>query len=161
MGTAGRATNGSFFQRGFALARLNNDGTLDPTFGANGRVLTLFGSQNAEALGVAIDPVGRIVASGSSGSTATRDGAGRDFAFARYLPNGTLDPSFGTTGTTSLDFYGGGDEAADLTIQPDGKIVAGGAAQTSSGDVFAAVLPNDRRCARHELRQRGQGDGVH
>jgi uncharacterized delta-60 repeat protein len=139
VGTAGRATNGSFFQRGFALARLNSDGTLDPTFGANGLVLTLFGLENAEALGAAIDPDGRIVVSGSSGSAAPREGASRDFAFARYLADGTLDPSFGTAGTASFDFYGGGDEAADLTIQPNGKLIAGGAVQTSFGDVFAAV----------------------
>jgi len=139
VGTAGRQTGGSFYQRGFGVARLNEDGSLDSSFGVGGRILTLFGFQNAEALGVALAADGKIVVAGADGSGAPRFGSGRDFAIARYLPGGTLDPAFGTGGTTTVDFFGGGDEATGVAVQPDGKIVAGGSAQTSSGDDFAAV----------------------
>jgi uncharacterized delta-60 repeat protein len=136
-GTAGRDTGGSLFQRGFGLIRLDANGDLDPSFGSGGLVLTGFGFQNAEALGVAIAVDGKIVVAGAVGSSAPRFGVERDFALARYLADGTLDPSFGTGGTVTADFFGGGDEAADVAIQPDGKIVAGGGAQTDFGNVFA------------------------
>jgi hypothetical protein len=43
----------------------------------------------------------------------------------------------------TVDFFGGFDAANDVLIQPDGKIVAGGAAQNgaSKGLGLARVLP--------------------
>jgi uncharacterized delta-60 repeat protein len=48
-----------------------------------------------------------------------------DFALARYLPNGSLDSTFGGDGRVSTDF-GDGDFAFGLALQPDGKLVAAG-----------------------------------
>ena len=48
----------------FALARLNGDGTLDATFGVNGKVMTDFTSGRDYATGVAIQADGRIVVVG-------------------------------------------------------------------------------------------------
>lgn len=59
----------------FALARYSSDGSLDPSFDSDGRVVTDFGVQEF-AFGVAIQSDGRIVAAGL--------GSG-DFAVARYL----------------------------------------------------------------------------
>ena len=59
----------------FALARYENDGTLDPTFGADGRVTTRFGSGSSAAFGLAIQENQRIIAAG-----AIR----RNFALARF-----------------------------------------------------------------------------
>ena len=48
--------------------------------------------------------------------------------FARFTPDGLLDPTFGTGGTTEIDFADGSvNWANDLVEQPDGKLVAGGA----------------------------------
>src|SRR5262249_51144189 len=47
----------------FALARLNSDGTLDPTFGTGGKVTTDFGGAE-EAATVAVQRDGRIVVAG-------------------------------------------------------------------------------------------------
>jgi hypothetical protein len=64
----------------FALVRLEPDGSPDPTFGTNGVVTTDFGvGGSEEILAIAIQPDGRIVAVGSSSSSA-----GRRFAVARY-----------------------------------------------------------------------------
>jgi uncharacterized delta-60 repeat protein len=60
----------------FALARFNADGTLDDTFGGDGKVTTSFAGVRPEAEGVAIQADGKIVAAGRAG--------GR-FAVARYL----------------------------------------------------------------------------
>ena len=76
----------------FALARYLPNGTLDPTFSGDGKVLTDFGGV-ANAL--AIQPNnGRLVVAGWSTARGNTD-----FALARYLPNGTLDATFGGDGT--------------------------------------------------------------
>lgn len=63
----------------FALARYNIDGSLDTNFGKGGLVVTDFGGIS-QAIGVAIDADGNIVAAG----TAFQNG-GFEFAVARYL----------------------------------------------------------------------------
>ena len=44
----------------------------------------------------------------------------------RLNDDGTLDTSFGTAGVVTVDFFGGYDEASDVVIQPDGKILVVG-----------------------------------
>jgi uncharacterized delta-60 repeat protein len=72
----------------FTLARYDADGTLDPSFGDDGIVLTHFVG-NSYAEGVVIQPDGKIVAAGG--------GAG-SFVLARYTTSGKLDPTFGRGG---------------------------------------------------------------
>lgn len=67
----------------FALARYNADGSLDSSFGGDGRVLTEFtplGLLPDEVNGVAIQPDGKIVAAGW-----TLGVVNNDFAVARYV----------------------------------------------------------------------------
>jgi len=78
----------------FAVARYKPKGTLDPTFGTGGVVVTDVGSYRDEAYGVALQPDGDIVAAGVQG--AGRPGS--NVAVVRYLPDGTPDPSFGNGG---------------------------------------------------------------
>ena len=120
-----KGKNGSTF-REIALARFNFDGALDHTFGPNhdGAVLTVVGQKgDDQATAVAIQPDGKIVV---AGLTQTRDdGSGfAEFAVLRYLPNGTLDPTFEGDGRKTIDFHGGG--ATDVALQNDGKIVVVG-----------------------------------
>src|SRR5437870_3563768 len=105
----------------FALARHDADGTLDPSFGGGGRVLTNFAGRD-EASALALQSDGKIVVAGFSGA-----GGRQDFAVARYNPDGSLDPSFGSGGRVLTDF-GGDDEASALALQSDGKIVVAGSA---------------------------------
>jgi uncharacterized delta-60 repeat protein len=106
------------------LARYSSEGVLDTTFGiaGTGKVTTDFGSTDA-AFAVAIQANGRIVVAGRTGVV------GSDFALARYLPNGSLDTTFGgplafnNTGKVTTSF--GGTERADgVAVQADGMIVA-------------------------------------
>jgi uncharacterized delta-60 repeat protein len=133
-------TNGS--DNDFAIARYNSDGSLDSTFDGDGRAVTDFGSLNDEAFSVAIASTGRIVV---AGSTSSRNG---DFAIARYLADGSLDPAFGSAGLVTSDAFCTGncsntiDRGRGVGIYPDGKIVVGGDAQgTVSGSAvrFAAA----------------------
>ena len=76
----------SGFDSDFALARLNINGTLDSSFDSDGKVSTGFGDLTEKADRVAIQPDGKIVATGSGFTASSR--------LARYLSNGALDTSF-------------------------------------------------------------------
>jgi uncharacterized delta-60 repeat protein len=106
----------------FALARYKEDGALDQSFGDGGMVTTaIAGGGGDEARSVAIQENGRIVVAGSD--------SWRRFAVVRYRPSGALDDSFGGgDGVVRTNFAAGDDVAFDVAIQPDGKIVAVGAA---------------------------------
>ena len=131
---AGQAQNGT--NGDFALARYNPNGTLDNTFDGDGKVLTDFGSGADEsAHDVGLQPDGKIVVAGEQSRTdSTTFEVSRDFALARYNPDGTLDSNADVDPTTSFnvvgklvhDFSGANDAAEGLAIQPDGKIVAAG-----------------------------------
>ncbi|MBK8465046.1 MAG: hypothetical protein IPL32_04375 [Chloracidobacterium sp.] len=63
----------------FGAVRHNTNGSLDSTFDGDGKVTTAFGTNTDEALAVAIQPDGKIVAAGYR-----FDGANSDFALVRY-----------------------------------------------------------------------------
>ncbi|MEU3483845.1 calcium-binding protein [Streptomyces sp. NPDC033754] len=121
-------------------AALAAPGDLDPTFGPDGRVTTAFPGY-AEGRDIARQADGKLVVAGLS------EGG---FALARYLPDGGLDPAFGTGGRVTSDFGGGAHAANAVAIQPaDGKIVVAGTteviAEEGGGCCFFSVaryLPN-------------------
>jgi uncharacterized delta-60 repeat protein len=119
----------------FALARFDDDGRLDPSFGGgDGKVTTNFvGGDVANAL--AIDSGGRIVVVGSANG-------GRLIALARFNPDGSLDDLFGIGGKVLKNLPSGGGSAEAVAIQSDGKIVVAGAASNGS-DVDFALLRYD------------------
>jgi uncharacterized delta-60 repeat protein len=111
----------------FSLVRYQPDGSLDPTFGTGGTVLTDFGGEDY-VTSVVLQPDGRILAAGSSWT----GGGSFTFDLARYSNTGILDPSFGAGGKVVTTFGGGNDAARAVALQPDGRIVAGGRAGSSS-----------------------------
>ncbi len=123
---AGLASNGTNYD--FAVARFKTNGSLDSTFGTNGRVITPMGSSQDIINAVGIQADGKIVVAGSS-----NNGTYLDVALARYNTNGSLDATFGTAGKVISSLGGGDDIAYSLAIQPDGKIVTAGYVSPSSG----------------------------
>jgi uncharacterized delta-60 repeat protein len=116
----------------FALARYNRDGTLDTTFGDGGRVLTTFAPNSIDrANAVVIQSDGKIVAAGS-----TRSGPTSEFAVARYLPDGSLDPSFDVDGLVVAPISSG--VVFDLALQRDGKLIAAGWSNPGGFDIAMA-----------------------
>jgi uncharacterized delta-60 repeat protein len=106
----------------FALARYNSNGSLDPGFGAGGKVITTFGGID-QASAVTLQPDGKIVVAGQ-----TDTGVSIDFALARYMPDGSLDGAFGSGGRVTTNFTGTSDDLGSaVALQSDGKIVVGGA----------------------------------
>jgi len=116
-----------------ALARYNDDGTLDTTFNANGTVVTAFDSGNATAQAVAIQSDGRIVAAGWLDDGNRK---GPDFALARYNTDGTPDRTFNST-VTVVTNLGGFDVAYGVGIQSHGNIVAAGFSNVNGTSDFA------------------------
>jgi uncharacterized delta-60 repeat protein len=123
-----------------AAAATPSPGSLDTTFGQGGSATVSVGSL-AAACAVAVQPDGKIVTAGQ----ATVDGRNVLLSI-RMTPTGSLDPSYGVGGivTVSINGSAGVDSGAALVLQPDGKIVIGGAARTSVGGPmgFAAVRLN-------------------
>ncbi len=112
----------------FALARYNSNGNLDPTFGNGGKVITDFLGGGDVANALAIQPDGRILAAGWMTDPTWH------MAIARYQPDGTLDPTFGIAGTVMTDFGPGYEQAYDIGLLADGRIVIAGLSNENAGD---------------------------
>ena len=112
------------------VVRYNPDGSLDTTFGAGGVVRTTFGDDSAGASALIIQADGKLVAAGTS---IALDPLAGKFALARYLADGTLDPSFGVGGkvTTPINNYAA---ANALVARSDGKLLAAGSAVSTPGN---------------------------
>ena len=111
----------------FALARLASDGSLDPTFGGNGRVMTNVTPSSDVLNGMALQPDGKIVVVGSV-SAGNRNGK---IGVLRYRSDGTLDPAFGGDGIVLTDPTPIFDDGYAVGVEPDGQIVVAGEAGTS------------------------------
>jgi uncharacterized delta-60 repeat protein len=114
--------NNDYAGEDFAVARYNPDGTLDKTFGAGGKTQTDFPGLAAVASSVVVQSDGKIVLAGGAFPLFTFLG---DFKLVRYNSNGSLDTSFGDGGVVTTNFPQGS-YAFDVTLQPDGKIIAAG-----------------------------------
>ena len=112
---------------GFALARYNSRGRLDPSFGRHGRVRIRLGPSGSAANAIALQPDGKIIAAGTnSGNEVTP----QSWVVARFNPDGSLDPSFGNGGDVTTAF-GLTSSVGAVTLEPNGKVVVLG---SSCGD---------------------------
>jgi uncharacterized delta-60 repeat protein len=131
---AGEARNGT--QGVFALARYDANGALDSSFGSGGTVTLPLGSATAAARAMTIDAQGRIVAAGLARTTTSND----EFALARYLPSGALDPAFGGgSGYAMTPISTSDDTALAVAVDSQGRIVAAGGNTTNGNDEFAVA----------------------
>jgi uncharacterized delta-60 repeat protein len=105
-------------------------GGLDQTFGSGGIVTTAYNGPFPAAAALQSD--GRIVViAGFDNDPAATEA----FGVLRYQANGTPDGSFGAGGRTSAAFTNFLNSPNDLALQPDGKIVVAGNAQSADGTV--------------------------
>ncbi len=103
----------------FAVARYEESGDLDSTFGTDGIVTTDFGRKQDHAYSCALDSQGRIVVAGIAANSEFRS----DFGIARYLDNGDLDGSFGNGGKVTTDFSDSVDYGHSCAIDRTGSII--------------------------------------
>jgi uncharacterized delta-60 repeat protein len=111
----------------FALARFNPDGSLDYSFGLNGKVITSLSSIE-EILALALQPDGKILAAGYSDYYS-------QYALVRYNWDGSLDSTFGANGIVNTPIGNGGSDnfIQTLILQPGNKILASGSVGMQSG----------------------------
>ena len=131
----GRTTTGD--ASAFVLVRYDHYGALVDDFGVGGVVTTAApGTPAVEDLGVL--PEGRIVALGSAAVGVDVQNTG--FLVVRYLPDGSLDPSFGEDGRVTVDFRGALDHAQALLVQEDGSLLVAGTSNDPSGAQESVVV---------------------
>ena len=129
---------------GFGMARFNTDGSVDSSFGIGGVVTHDLGSAYEAINAVVLQSDGRLAAAGHTWSDVSRD-----MTFWRFNADGTLDTSFGTSGSTVINFHGsnGPDWSRWLGQQDDGKLIGVGTAWPSnptwSSDVAVVRLNPD------------------
>lgn len=105
---------------GMEVVRYTANGVLDTTFNGGHAEAT-----TGDALGVAIQPDGKIVVVGHNNVSANLD-----LKVARYNPNGMLDATFDGDGMATMAVGTGTDVGYAVAIQPDGKILIAGRSDT-------------------------------
>ncbi len=112
-------------------------GSLDDSFGVNGKVITPIGSGYDFGYGAAVQEDGKIIVAGVHSF-----GDNGDIALVRYNGDGSLDTSFGTGGKVITSVGSNDDVGSAVALQSDGKIVVAGysnmgADESNSNNDFA------------------------
>jgi len=122
--------------------RLKSDGSLDTNFGQNGFATPPF-PISGHLVGAALQPDGKIIAAGDASS---------GFALLRFNPDGSFDSTFGVGGKATTDFSFMIHNAADMLVQPNGRVIVAGTSDQGVATDFALArflpdnvgLPNQR-----------------
>ena len=113
----------------FIVIRYNTDGSLDNTFDTDGIWNSNVG---ASATGIFVQPDSQIVVGGTNSS----------YTVARLHPDGSFDNSFDGDGVATILVSALGAQLNAILLQPDGKIVAAGAAYNGTDDDFSLARFN-------------------
>lgn len=125
---------------------LHAAGTLDPGFGGGLGFVQLplgVGSESDDRLfDIQIDSAGRLLVAGWRSDTSGVEVV-QDFALARLLPNGVLDPAFASGGALAISF-GGSDQAQSVFETANQRYVVCGASSGPGAGAWALarVLAN-------------------
>lgn len=133
--TGSTRTGGTPFTNDLSIVKLTPSGSPDPSFSGDGKLLLDLSGSWDFGYGIAVTSDGKIIATGYSGFPA-------DFFAIRLLPDGSLDPSFGTAGKTTIDIMGNAvaDDCFGMVMTPDGKILLTGDAFDPASSSFVGAL---------------------
>ncbi len=112
-----------------AFARLLPDGSLDPTFGDQGRLNPVLGPDSMWLRDMILLPDGDFLATAEMGNSSY---------LVRFEADGTLDTSFGDQGVLSDASLGL--RVSDVDVQSTGRIIL--TAERPSGFLLAALTPS-------------------
>lgn len=118
------------------VVRLLANGSLDATFGTNGKRVIDFGGTADEPTAIGIDGTGNIYLAGKTNAGA----GGGNFVAVKLSSNGTPDAGFGTAGVATVDIGGKADAAYDFAPDSTGRLVLAGVSGT---DFALARLKTD------------------
>jgi uncharacterized delta-60 repeat protein len=121
--------------------KLTDLGALDPTFGVNGVFNQGVLANTTEVYGAALQG-GKIVTAGYGRDTATES---LDWVSLRLTAGGQLDTTYGTEGTVRVDAGTFNDNARNLAVLGDNRvlIVGGGRTSMDTVDAMIALLTPD------------------
>lgn len=121
------------------LVRYNTDGTLDNDFGTNGVMLYDLNGY-AEFLDIEMTGSGSMYVCGVAQTFGSTDD---NMLIAKLNNDGSFDQSFSMDGYDIYDFSGTDDQANELVLQPDGRILMVGSRDDAMNDAAALVRYND------------------
>jgi uncharacterized delta-60 repeat protein len=130
--TVGGSTTPQSYYFKLTLVQFNPDGSLDPSFGNGGQVVTDWsGTDGAMGYALSLRPDGKTIVAGAITANCTNS-CDSDFLVARYNPDGSLDPTFGSGGHVATDIGSTQDVARALALTADGHILLAGSTQVGS-----------------------------
>ena len=143
----------------FSMAKFNIDGSLDSSFGDDGKVsfepteVASWYTNNAswhvgtnlvDARDLKVLPNGKILITGNIVEDAQLINGllfiPRHMALIQFNSDGTLDESFGTAGVSNIPKIGFSESPYSILIQEDGKIVVGGYGWTDADSSATANI---------------------
>lgn len=131
-------------------------GNLDTTFSGDGKVTVDFARRSDVATDIALQAGGKILAAGHSTVPSTGN---RDFALARFDPNGSIDTTFSGDGKLITNF-GGRDEIWDIAVQSNGIIIAAGLTCDNAGNNCDVALARYKPGGALDITFSGDGKQV-
>jgi uncharacterized delta-60 repeat protein len=132
---AGYTSDPPNFEIDMALARYDISGTLDDTFGSNGKLTLNIGEVGfwQSVRSVALQTDGKILAAGYTEIyDEVNESLDNNFALVRFDTDGSLDSGFGTNGIV-ITAVGKDDIGLACVVQPDGRILVLGKSKPSKG----------------------------
>ena len=142
----GRIVAVGYSNDSIAIARYTTTGAFDTTFDGDGRFLRRFGTHRWDAANaVALQADGRIVVTGISHVDSSFNFTNYDYFVMRLNPGGSLDRTFGSVGFVNTNFGNASysyDEARNVAIQSDGRIVVTGLSQFGFASYVAVARYN-------------------
>jgi len=119
-----------------ALLRLNENGSVDVSFGTNGKMVHDLGNNADEVLAEVVIWAGKIVVLGSTWLNNSNR-----VLVLRYLVDGAIDTSFNQQGWSIID---AGAWARNMKFETNGNLMVSGSTEgdAGSGSVFIRLTPN-------------------
>jgi uncharacterized delta-60 repeat protein len=114
-------------------------GSLDPSLSGNGKLRTSIGNSISEAFAVTVQPADQKILVAGDYIQDAQYGGGYSFCAARYLPDGTLDNSFGVGGKLLIILGNASSSAHSIAIQADGKILLAGSYYINSNPELCLI----------------------
>ena len=118
----GGASTAWYVPRNCTIYRLNPDGSLDNTFGNDGRSILQVGTYTEHIVAMEMQPDGKIVGVGRTQSQTNIGG----IVVMRITDEGNMDPSFGFNGHIIKNYGYTVLQVKKINILPDGKILLAG-----------------------------------
>jgi uncharacterized delta-60 repeat protein len=107
------------------VARLNDDGTLDTSFGpaVDGVVILDNGSREEGSIGLAVGSGGALFVAGTTPGALTDT---TNVTLTKLAPGGAVDLSFGTNGTATIPLPNAKDTVTGFRVTPQGQFLLSG-----------------------------------